>query len=91
MPTDGPAFLHAGEGVLTRDENRMFRALGRGQLQQSDSGNLAVIVQQLMERISALEGVIKAGNAHAKVTAETLSAARLGNALVMAAAPTVRY
>lgn len=90
VPNDGPAFLHAGEGVLTRDENRIFRGLGRGQ-QQGDSGNLAVIFTQLIDRIAALEGVIKAGNAHAKVTADTLSTVRIGNALAMSPAPTVRY
>jgi hypothetical protein len=90
VPNDGPAFLHAGEGVLTRDENRMFRALGRGQ-QQGDRGNLAVIFTQLIDRIAALEGAIKAGNAYAKVTADTVSAVRLGSAFVMASAPTVRY
>lgn len=90
VPSDGPAFLHAGERVLTADENRIFRALGRGQ-QQGDSGNLAGIFTQLIDRIAALEGAIKAGNAHAKVTADTVSAVRLGNAFVMASAPTVRY
>lgn len=90
VPSDGPAFLHAGERVLTADENRIFRSIGRGQ-QQGDSGNLAVIFTQLLDRIAALEGAIKAGNAHAKVTADTVSSVRLGNAFVMAAAPTVRY